>query len=58
MAQLMRVQRSPSDGDPAADRTGAAELQPSQLGQARRPDRPSVREMDVLTLPEFDSIPQ
>lgn len=47
-----------SDGEPTADGSGAAELHPSELEHGRKADRTSVREMKVLTVPEFDSIPQ
>lgn len=47
-----------SDGEPTADGPGAAELHPSELERGRKPDRTTVREMKVLTVPEFDSIPQ
>lgn len=55
---LMSVKCCPSDGEPAAHRDEARELQPAEADQGRKPDRTFVREMEFVTVPEFESIPQ
>uniref|UniRef100_H3CGP6 SKA complex subunit 1 n=2 Tax=Tetraodon nigroviridis TaxID=99883 RepID=H3CGP6_TETNG len=57
-AHMPRRKVPPNEGVATADWPGAAELQPRELEPAGKPDRGAVREMKVLTVAEFDSIPQ
>ncbi|XP_003976041.1 SKA complex subunit 1 [Takifugu rubripes] len=57
-AHMPGSQPPASDGEPTAHRNDARELQPSEVDQGKKPDRSFVREMEFVTVPEFESIPQ
>lgn len=51
------VLSSLSGGEPAMNQNEAADVQPAQTENVKKTNKSFVREMEFITMPEFENIP-
>lgn len=58
MSLLFDFLSSLSGSEPVMKQSEAADVQPAQMENVKKTNKSFIREMDFITMPEFESIPQ